>query len=1010
MDDFEVDGDNRYTSGDDPNKDVLQSAHDDIKPQFQLGSDSDAKPDDSNPNRILGNAEQNASSTINNATDSDDTKSDANTAEKNMGEKSFTNNVSGDTSTKVKGSGGGVKGFLKKRAPLFALIALLGGSGVGIMSTQTLLPFALVTRAMQEWNSQEVMSSRRYRYLLNKKLRAVDTDGKKHTNMFGDLKISKKQRKFLKKQGIEVIEIESGGKKAKALLADDGTGKKKLILGNGKGSGINQAFRDSVAADMASGKLKGAKGADFGSNTKPITLKTALKTDDSFFVKFNYGSKAVSSHVSGWFDNVFEGARKRLKLTRNRWFGFSRSEEESTRVKNYKDRGKLPEANAKVESKVISESSETDEEGNTTKSTVDVDGEDAQVKAENISATRARISAKLEAASKASNSVITPICAFYAMMGTINAIKYAAEMAQVLNYTSGFFEAVDKTKAGEGDSSAMAEYLNDLSKPNENDLTGLSATGIGALISGTHVNTDAAFNENASEKARIQAESALKFNFDDSKTQSEALGDSKMKSFLNGTKYTISQMQNCAYAKMAAAGVSLAASLLTFGIGTFVKEVIGNGISVAAVSVFSSFLVPKVAEMLMHDLVNGVLGPDLGNALAAGSNMYLAKNHQAGGGSPGTQAEVMAFKREQAAVLAENARVDRAMLSPFDTSTNNTFLGKLAYSVMPLTTTMGSVSITTSKLANLVSSSFANLLPSASAIGETGLNQEQGICPTQNSIDVVADGFCNPYYISDTTTFGSYDQDDPFDPEALFSLVADADSENFQKNSSGEIEVNEDGNPIISNDLQRSELFQYINYCSNRDSMFGVADQNIANSFRLIDAGNPASSILDAIPIVNDIKDIAESMEDTTNADWISGKNCVADNTNKNWSEHMRLYQRYVEDQRLYENMGVIEKSSVQIALDDYYKEHPLDTSETGIIARYSGLTKDQVQLAFDFIDYYNYLAKYNPSELYPEYKPNQITYFLGSLITKNTSDSAPISTLYESPIFVDLRNRNFSI
>ena len=270
MDDFEVDGDKRYTSGDDPNKDVLQSAHDDIKPQFQLGNDSDAKPDASNPNRILGNAEQNASTSINNNTDSDDTKSDANTAE-SMGGNGFANNVTSGTSTRTKFSGSGAKGFLKKRAPLLALIALLGGGGAGIMSTQNLLPFALVTRALQEWNSQEIMSSRRYRVLLNKKLSA-SAMSRKHTNMFGDVKFSKKQQKFLKKQGIEVIEIESGGKKAKALLAEGPDGKKKIILGNGKGSGINKKFRDSVSADMASGKLKGAKGVDFGNN-KAISFK-----------------------------------------------------------------------------------------------------------------------------------------------------------------------------------------------------------------------------------------------------------------------------------------------------------------------------------------------------------------------------------------------------------------------------------------------------------------------------------------------------------------------------------------------------------------------------------------------------------------------------------------------------------------------------------------------------------------------------------------------------------------
>ena len=36
-------------------------------------------------------------------------------------------------------------------------------------------------------------------------------------------------------------------------------------------------------------------------------------------------------------------------------------------------------------------------------------------------------------------------------------------------------------------------------------------------------------------------------------------------------------------------------------------------------------------------------------------------------------------------------------------------------------------------------------------------------------------------------------------------------------------------------------------------------------------------------------------------------------------------YQRFIEDQRLLENMGLIEKSSVTAFLEDYYEKHPLD-------------------------------------------------------------------------------------
>lgn len=73
-------------------------------------------------------------------------------------------------------------------------------------------------------------------------------------------------------------------------------------------------------------------------------------------------------------------------------------------------------------------------------------------------------------------------------------------------------------------------------------------------------------------------------------------------------------------------------------------------------------------------------------------------------------------------------------------------------------------------------------------------------------------------------------------------------------------------------------------------------------------------------------------------------------------------YQRFIEDQRLLENMGLVEKSSVTAYLDKYYEEHPLDNSYEGILARRSGLTKDQVVAYLDKLDYLAKIMDYNPA------------------------------------------------
>ena len=73
-------------------------------------------------------------------------------------------------------------------------------------------------------------------------------------------------------------------------------------------------------------------------------------------------------------------------------------------------------------------------------------------------------------------------------------------------------------------------------------------------------------------------------------------------------------------------------------------------------------------------------------------------------------------------------------------------------------------------------------------------------------------------------------------------------------------------------------------------------------------------------------------------------------------------YQRFIENQRLAENMGLIEKSSVTAFLEDYYEKHPLDNSFEGVLARKSGLTKENVIATIDTINYLTFIAEYDPT------------------------------------------------
>ena len=64
--------------------------------------------------------------------------------------------------------------------------------------------------------------------------------------------------------------------------------------------------------------------------------------------------------------------------------------------------------------------------------------------------------------------------------------------------------------------------------------------------------------------------------------------------------------------------------------------------------------------------------------------------------------------------------------------------------------------------------------------------------------------------------------------------------------------------------------------------------------------------------------------------------------------------------------MGLIEKSSVTAYLEEYYEKHPLDNSYEGILARRSGLTKEQVVAYLDKLDYLAKVVDYDPTNKAP--------------------------------------------
>ena len=153
-----------------------------------------------------------------------------------------------------------------------------------------------------------------------------------------------------------------------------------------------------------------------------------------------------------------------------------------------------------------------------------------------------------------------------------------------------------------------------------------------------------------------------------------------------------------------------------------------------------------------------------------------------------------------------------------------------------------------------------------------------------------------------------------------------------------------------------------------------MADQNIANA---IDSG--AGSLEASIPVWGGIADMLQGRQLKKNMGLISGEACVTRNKGEGlgdedqvftWDE-AKYYQRFVEDQRLAENMGLVEESSVSVALRHYYEKNPIDDSLEGLLSYYSGMSKEKVADTLDMVEGMLWIASYHPNGLYPLYTNN---------------------------------------
>ncbi|MBQ6486379.1 hypothetical protein IJI76_01455 [Candidatus Saccharibacteria bacterium] len=894
----------------------------------------------------------------------------------------FANNVQGKTLEQVASNTmPGGKMFVKqakKFGPLGTILIIIV-TLVGIFSgVQSLMAFGLVANGLDQFNTLRTSMNKRSTYFTRFSMQSDRNVKATRASIFGKekFKISNSLSKKLQKNG--VYYKEEGG--VRFLVYEDSDGKAYAIAAND----------DDVGRLPSSTEVPDGKGG-----TKHIEISDGgkMKIDDVFEVSSNFrnsfdkGTRTMKGHVAGWFDGLSDKVHNWLGNSRNR---FRESSEKATDedIRTMARKGGMNEDLVGDEGTTHTNDGYA-EDGNGNR--VEVGGEDhpggETVKKSDIldnpGSSKVRTSSNIEAKVKSiaggTTGAANVACIVSKIFSAVNAAIAAIHIANVVNYVTGFLEAVQGTQAGDLKGKELSYYMTNLSKKgNTYDLSGeevlsenksaLESVAISQFFSDGTVKIQA--NDKIAKKfnAGIVAEESIANSA--GKFTNPVLGD--VAGAFSSATTAAASYKTCLYFDIAAAAagelLEIALAFFTGGVGNVIKGIIEkigmtiltNAITVAIMAVFSSTILPHIAQLMTMDLISNMAGEDAAYAINSGFNIYAGKEMQISSGLPATKETLMAHYRVQQEVIASEAEFERSERSPFDPTSKYTFVGSIVNSLIPIASTWSSPLMTISKTANTVGSSIRGLLPTANADGEvileTSINEN---CANSGNIGIVGDAFCTSYFVTDTSTIAA----DPSDVMDRVMNSADHSGGNGNFKWENVDDEQHNGNPDIN---ANSELGRWVVSCATRQSQFGIVDSNVADAVsRLVRSGNDTldsaiSTGVGVLPVVGDILQITEDVRQLDDFGWLTGENCI--------KEEYKYYSRYSEDQRLMEAAGIIEESAVSKFLDEYYAENPLDNSYEGIIARYSGMTKEQVSDLFDILEYYEYVANYNPEGYGPEF------------------------------------------
>lgn len=884
---------------------------------------------------------------------------------------------SGRSTTPKERSRFSIKGK-KGRAAIITIIALIFGGGAFLATSNSLLPAAieaLFTEKTDTQNTSYMLRLPKIQKYMMGATKATSNGAKIYTRMPGSFK----------------------SRLAKYNITVDGSGSSTRLLWKDSNGIVS-----SISAD------------DFDN----MFMHNVAFRDDYM--------KAKRGRVANFFDDIANRIYSKLGLSRN-WFNtYRQSGNTDTDIANY---------NKTLKPKFDTDSAKVHGGGNAWVDVVtgqDENGDDIIEKVvEPITSGTDKANtnkqtagqAFLNSASHMSELLTSTVCAIKQVGSMLSSTLSALESYASINYFMGIMENISKMKAGYGDASAINTVLNFFSTK-----ATASVPTIANGAEGTFTTTGSPLESNGMRNILGNAP----INLSETKHYSTSRASNAVESVLG--KYNSNTATACAGTSLALSTAALAVSFTGVGalavtFAHFTKLIAATAEQIAinaAVTAALGFLIPTIANVLFDNYFEkafGIPGGEYFTLGASRANTFIGRSGS--GQSLSSESAVTAYNKATNTVLAMEAEIDRKNHSPFDITNKNTFFGSIAYSLLP---TLTSTSITSiSSLIRSTSSSLSSLLGSVSADGKgstymTTFNK----CEDLESIHAVGDAYCTPITTTDLTT-NDIEPDD-----ATYQKI-------LRENG---LVCNGNGDCKIT---PSSNLAYYVSFCNNRYSPFGIFDAGILSVF------GASAAVTNTIPTVPDtvtrtilgifnitvpgIIDIIDNLAalDPRNQMWASGAMCVNSTENPYWNNEIKYYQRYVEDMRIieqiYDNDGTSTEDSftnpVTAYQEEYEKEHPLDNTPSGYIARITGMSKSDAETTLAFVDYYQRLNEYDPENRIAMNDATTIKSDSEIILAANTDRANSELSIETTPeiyptthllvaqqhiIYADVRNRSYAV